>query len=97
MAVGRPAELKASLGRKVLRLRSEAFRELREAAAALPGVHSAQLQGRSVRISLPAELPEEGVLQALKAHGFEFHAYPLEQPSLEDYFTELVRRSRAEQ
>lgn len=94
MAVGRPGDLKAALGRKVVRLRSAAFRELRRAAEGLPGVESALLQGRSVRVSLPAELPESTVLQALRERGFAFEAFPAEQPSLEDFFIDLVRRTR---
>lgn len=97
MAVGRPGDLKASLGRKVVRLRSEAFRELRGAAEKIRGVDSALLQGRSVRLSLPAELPEGAVLQMLHEQGFAFQAFPPEQPSLEDFFIDLVRRNRPAQ
>ena len=94
MAVGRPGDLKASLGRKVLRLRTEAFRELRLAAAQLPGVHSALLQGRSVRLSLPADSDEKGILTTLRNQGHVFEAFAPELPSLEDFFIDLVRRSR---
>ncbi len=97
MAVGRPGDLKASLGRKVVRLRSAAFRELRGAAERIRGVDSALLQGRSVRLSLPAEWPEDAVLQALHEQGFAFQAFPAEQPSLEDFFIDLVRRNRPAQ
>jgi ABC-2 type transport system ATP-binding protein len=95
MAVGRPGDLKASLGWKILRLRSDAFRELRTAAERVQGVQSALLQGRSVRLSIPAALPEAGILQSLRDQGHTFEAFPPEPPSLEDFFIDLVRRDRA--
>ncbi len=97
MAIGRPGDLKASLGRKVLRLRSGAYRELRAAAELVPGVQGALLQGRTVRLSLPEHLPEAGILETLRGQGHAFVASPAEPPSLEDFFIDLVRRSRAPQ
>ena len=94
MAIGRPRDLKEGLGQRVLHLRSERYRELREAARRLPEVRSAVLQGRAVRVSIPESCPAEKVLQALAATGIDFQAEPPALPSLEDLFVDLVERSR---
>jgi ABC-2 type transport system ATP-binding protein len=95
MAIGRPRELKEGLGQRVLQLRSERYRELRAAARNLPEITSAVLQGRAVRVSFLQSCPPEQVLQALAATGIAFQAEAPEWPSLEDFFVNLVERSRS--
>lgn len=94
MAYGRPGQLKQALGRQVLELRTERFRDLRAAARARPEVLAAELLGRSVRLSLPAELDPAPLLAQFRQSGFTFEALPPEPPSLEDLFVDLVQRSR---
>jgi ABC-2 type transport system ATP-binding protein len=94
MAYGQPGSLKAALGRQILELRTEHFRELQLAARALPEVLAAELLGRSVRLSLPATLAPEELLARLRLAGHAFEALPPEPPSLEDLFVDLVQRSR---
>jgi ABC-2 type transport system ATP-binding protein len=95
MAYGRPRALKEGLGRQVIELRAEGFRALRAAARAHPEVLAAELLGRSVRLSLPAEADPSALLTALRQAGHAFEALPPELPSLEDLFVDLVQRSRA--
>ncbi|WP_306591956.1 ABC transporter ATP-binding protein [Geothrix sp. 21YS21S-4] len=95
MAYGRPRALKEALGRQVVELRGEGFRELRAAARAHPEVLAAELLGRSVRLSLPADADSAPLLAALRAEGHTFQALPPDLPSLEDLFVDLVQRSRA--
>ena len=94
MAYGRPRTLKESLGRQVIELRAEGFRELRDAARTHPEVLAAELLGRSVRLSLPASADPAALLSALRQAGHAFEALPPELPSLEDLFVDLVQRSR---
>jgi ABC-2 type transport system ATP-binding protein len=95
MAYGRPRSLKEALGRQVIELRTDRFRDLQIAARAHPEVLAAELLGRSVRLSLPGNLEPAGLLAQLRAEGFIFEALPSEPPSLEDLFVDLVQRSRA--
>jgi hypothetical protein len=95
MAYGRPRELKEALGRQVVELRGEGFRDLRAAARAHPEVLAAELLGRSVRLSLPADADPAPLLAALRAEGHAFEALPPDLPSLEDLFVDLVQRARA--
>jgi ABC-2 type transport system ATP-binding protein len=95
MACGRPRGLKEAMGRRVLELRSERFRELQREALRQPGVLSAELMGRGVRLALPAGHAAEPVLASLRTAGMTFEAGPAEAPSLEDLFIELVQVSRA--
>lgn len=95
MAYGRPRALKEALGRQVVELRSDQFRELQSEARRLPDILAAELQGRAVRISLPAEVDPAPFLARLRNAGFAFEALPSELPSLEDLFVDLVQRSRA--
>jgi ABC-2 type transport system ATP-binding protein len=94
MAYGPPRALKEALGRQVLELRSERFRELQLAARQLPGVLSAELLGRSVRLSMPAGMAPEALLTRLREDGHAFSARAPELPSLEDLFVDLVQRTR---
>ncbi len=94
MAYGRPRKLKETLGRQVVELRTERFRELQLAARAQPEVLAAELMGRSVRLSLPGDLEPATLLTRLRDAGFRFEALPSEAPSLEDLFVDLVHRSR---
>ncbi len=94
MAYGRPRSLKEALGRQVIELRTERFRELQAAARRHPEVLAAELLGRSVRLSLPGSLEPKPLLNQLQLEGFVFEALPAEQPSLEDLFVDLVQRSR---
>ena len=94
MAYGAPRALKEDLGRQVVELRSEAFSELREAARAQAGVQSAELLGRTVRLSLPCGTDPGDLLARLRAGGHRFEAQEPELPSLEDLFVDLVQRSR---
>lgn len=89
MACGRPRALKEAMGRQVLDLRCERFRELQQAALALPGLLSAELLGRGLRLSLPADADPAPALAALEAQGFQFRASPPELPSLEDLFIDM--------
>lgn len=95
MAYGAPRTLKEGLGRQVIELRSEAFRELQASARAMTGVLSAELTGRAVRLSLPREAEPTDLLSRLRAEGHRFEAQPPELPSLEDLFVDLVQRTRA--
>ncbi|WP_291271270.1 ABC transporter ATP-binding protein [Geothrix sp.] len=95
MAYGRPRALKEGLGRQVVELRTEGFRALRAAARTHPEVLAAELLGRSVRLSLPAEADPSSLLATLRQAGHTFEALPPELPSLEDLFVDLVQRSRA--
>ncbi|MBI4913011.1 MAG: ABC transporter ATP-binding protein [Acidobacteria bacterium] len=95
-ATGRPRDLKEGLGQQVLVLRGDAYRGLRAAAAGMPGVLSAVLQGRSVRLALPAKADPGGILDSLAALGLDFEASEPELPSLEDLFVDLVRLDRKE-
>jgi len=94
MAYGRPRALKEALGRQVVELRTERFRDLQLAARAHPEVLAAELLGRSVRLSLPGLLDPAPLLAQLRSEGFAFEALPPESPSLEDLFVDLVQRSR---
>ncbi len=94
MAYGRPRSLKEALGRQIVELRTERFRELQLVARAQPEVLAAELLGRSVRLSLPGSLDTGGLLARLREAGFSFEAMPGESPSLEDLFVDLVHRSR---
>ena len=94
MAYGRPRTLKEALGRQVIELRTERFRDLQLAARAHREVLSAELLGRSLRLSLPASLEPADLLARLREEGFAFEALPPEPPSLEDLFVDLVQRSR---
>ena len=94
MAYGRPRTLKEALGRQVLELRADRFRDLQLAARRQPEVLAAELLGRSVRISLSASLAPEALLARLRAEGHTFEALPAEQPSLEDLFVDLVQHAR---
>ncbi|WLT33262.1 ABC transporter ATP-binding protein [Geothrix sp. PMB-07] len=94
MAYGRPRALKEALGRQVIELRTERFRELQLAARRQPEVLAAELLGRSVRLSLPASLDPAPLLAQLRQEGFALEALPPESPSLEDLFVDLVQRSR---
>ncbi|HEY3272072.1 MAG TPA: ABC transporter ATP-binding protein [Geothrix sp.] len=94
MAYGRPRALKEGLVRQVVELRTDHFRDLQTAARRIPGVLSAELLGRSVRLSLPAGEDPAGLLSALRQGGHAFEALPPELPSLEDLFVDLVQRSR---
>lgn len=96
MAYGKPRLLKEQMGRQILELKTERFRDLQAVARALPEVHSAELLGRSVRLSMAAGLAPEPILAQLKAQGFTFEALPPEMPSLEDLFIELVQKDRGE-
>jgi ABC-2 type transport system ATP-binding protein len=94
MAYGRPRDLKAALGRQVVELRTDHFRELQQAVRLHPEVLSAELMGRSVRLSLPSNLDPAPLLAQLRAEGHPFEALAPEPPSLEDLFVDLVQRSR---
>jgi ABC-2 type transport system ATP-binding protein len=94
MAYGRPRDLKEALGRQVVELRTQRFRELQVAARAHSEVLAAELLGRSVRLSLPITLDASRLLVGLEQEGFAFEALPPEPPSLEDLFVDLVQRSR---
>ena len=94
MAYGRPRALKEALGRQVIELRTERFRDLQIAARLHPEVLAAELLGRSVRLSLSGTLDPAGLLARLREEGHAFEALPPEPPSLEDLFVDLVQRSR---
>lgn len=92
MSMGRPRELKEAMGRQVIPLRgARDHAGLQARAEALPGVLSAVLQGRTVRLTLPAGADPAPILEALSAgDGLEPGAPEL--PSLEDLFVDLVTR-----
>jgi ABC-2 type transport system ATP-binding protein len=94
MAYGRPRSLKEALGRQVIELRTERFRELQLAARAEPDVLAAELLGRSVRLSLAGRLDPADLLARLRKEGHTFEALPPEPPSLEDLFVDLVQHAR---
>ncbi len=94
MAYGKPRALKEGMGRQVVEVRSEAFRDLRQAALDLPGVLDAELMGRGVRLSLAADAPCAAVLDHLRATGLAFEPQAPGLPSLEDLFISLVQASR---
>ncbi|MFN8009769.1 MAG: ABC transporter ATP-binding protein [Holophagaceae bacterium] len=94
MAYGKPRALKEGMGRQVVEVRAEGFRELRQAALNLPEVLDAELMGRGVRLSLDAETPAEAVLGRLRSMGLAFAPMAPELPSLEDLFISLVQASR---
>jgi ABC-2 type transport system ATP-binding protein len=94
MAYGRPRALKEEMGRQVVEVRTEHFRELQAEAARHPDVIDAALMGRGVRLSLPTQANPEGVLTHLRSLGLAFEPRPFELPSLEDLFIKLVQDSR---
>lgn len=94
MACGRPRELKEALGQQVIALDGPNFQGLQAAAARLPEVHSAVLQGRTVRLSLATGQDPEPALAGLRGQGFSFKVGQPELPSLEDLFVDLVERNR---
>ena len=94
MAYGRPRSLKEALGRQVIELRSDRFRELQTAARNHSEVLAAELLGRSVRLSLAGGLDPGNLIAQLREEGNVFEAMPSEPPSLEDLFVDLVQRSR---
>jgi ABC-2 type transport system ATP-binding protein len=94
MAYGRPRALKEALGRQVIELQTDRFRELQIAARAHPEVLAAELLGRNVRLSLAAGLDPTALFARLRKEGCVFEALPAEPPSLEDLFVDLVQRSR---
>lgn len=94
MACGRPRELKEGLGRKVIPLQGTEFQALRLAASQMPEVHSAILQGRTVRLSFEASQNPEPTLVRLREQGLNFTSGPTELPSLEDLFVDLVQQNR---
>ncbi len=96
MAYGKPRQLKKDLGRQVIELRTEQFRELQAAAKELDGaILSAELLGRGVRLSLPTEANPSEILEALRSRGFSFTPQDPELPSLEDLFIHLVQSGRS--
>ncbi|HEX9081952.1 MAG TPA: ABC transporter ATP-binding protein [Holophagaceae bacterium] len=95
MAYGRPRALKEAMGRQVLELRTDRFRDLQIEARRQPEVVAAELQGRAVRISLASGADPAAMLERLHQAGLAFEAQPAELPSLEDLFVDLVQRSRA--
>jgi ABC-2 type transport system ATP-binding protein len=95
MAYGKPRVLKEELGRQVIELRSESYRAIQKTALGLPGVLSAELMGRGVRLSLLALQDPAPILNALKQQGFAFEALTPELPSLEDLFIDLVEQGRS--
>jgi ABC-2 type transport system ATP-binding protein len=97
MAYGRPRALKEGMGRQVLELRSEKFRELQKEALKQPGIVSAELMGRGVRLALAAGQPTEAALAGLRGQGLSFEAGAPESPSLEDLFIDLVQQSRTQE
>lgn len=94
VASGSPGRLKASLGRRVLALRTPEYRQLQEAARGIPGVLSAVLQGRSVRLTYPEATDPGAILSAVAALGLPFAPAEPELPSLEDFFVDLVDQDR---
>ncbi len=94
MAYGKPRSLKEQMGRQVIEVRTERFRELQHAAVALPQVVSSELMGRGVRLSLAVNASPDPVLGALRQQGFSFESTAPELPSLEDLFINLVQQSR---
>jgi ABC-2 type transport system ATP-binding protein len=95
VACGRPAELKAGMGRRVLALRTPEYRALRAAAEKIPGVLSAVLQGRSVRLTCAEDTDPAAILGAVAALGLPFTPGEPELPSLEDFFVDLVDQDRS--
>jgi hypothetical protein len=85
------------MGRQVLELRSEKFRELQKEALKQPGIVSAELMGRGVRLALAAGQPTEAALAGLRGQGLSFEAGAPESPSLEDLFIDLVQQSRTQE
>ncbi len=96
MAYGKPRGLKEDMGRQVLDLRCERFRELQQATLTLPDVISAELLGRGLRLSLPAGLDPAPLLRNLTSQGFDLQSSLPDLPSLEDLFIDLVQKSRKE-
>jgi ABC-2 type transport system ATP-binding protein len=96
MAYGKPRSLKQDMGRQVLDLRCERFRELQQAALAMPDVLSAELLGRGLRLSLPAGADPAPLILNFRSQGFDVVASNPELPSLEDLFIDLVQKSRKE-
>jgi len=94
MAYGRPRGLKEAMGRQVVELRTERFRELQLTARAQPEVLAAELLGRSVRLSLRGTTDPTDLLTRLQREGHAFEALPPEPPSLEDLFVDLVQHAR---
>lgn len=94
MACGRPRELKEGLGRKVIPLHGTDFQAIQRAASRRPEVHSAILQGRTVRLSLEASQDPEPTLAGLREQGLSFTPGSAELPSLEDLFVDLVQQNR---
>ena len=96
MAYGKPRTLKEQMGRQVLDLRTEKFRELQRATKGQPQIISSELMGRGVRLSLAKNSDPGPVLGSLRQQGFSFEATAPELPSLEDLFIDLVQQSRRE-
>ncbi len=96
MAYGRPRALKEDMGRLVLELRTQRYRELQAEARKMPGVQAAELLGRAVRISLAAGADPAPMESKLRGLGFEFEMLPPDLPSLEDLFIDLVEQGRQE-
>ncbi|WP_306601356.1 ABC transporter ATP-binding protein [Geothrix sp. 21YS21S-2] len=94
VASGSPSYLKTSLHRRVLSLRTPEYRRLQEAARAIPGVLSAVLQGRSVRLTYAEGGDPGAILQAVASLGLPFAPAEPELPSLEDFFVDLVDQGR---
>ena len=97
MAYGKPRKLKEAMGRQVIEMRTEQFRELQRATQTQPGTLSAELMGRGVRLSMARDANPGPVLASLRQQGFSFEAKAPELPSLEDLFIDLVQQSRKEQ
>jgi ABC-2 type transport system ATP-binding protein len=95
VACGRPQDLKAGMGRRVLSLRTPEYRRLQEAARSLPGVLSAVLQGRAVRLTYAEGTEPAAILDAVSSLGLPFQPAEPELPSLEDFFVDLVDQARA--
>jgi len=96
MAYGKPRRLKEQMGRQVLELRTEQFREMQRATKGQPHIISSELMGRGVRLSLAKNSNPGPVLGTLRQQGFAFEATAPELPSLEDLFIDLVQQSRRE-
>ena len=96
MAYGKPRSLKEQMGRQVLELRTEQFREMQRATKGQPHIISSELMGRGVRLSLAKNSNPGPVLGTLRQQGFAFEATAPELPSLEDLFIDLVQQSRRE-
>jgi ABC-2 type transport system ATP-binding protein len=94
-AHGRPRALMSELDNRVVEIRGDGLRQVKESALAIPGVQSAAQQGLRLRVLMDPYSGDsvQRLEQQLNQPGLSFSAA---QPSLEDVFVSVTRGGDAQ-